>query len=193
MMKEIDQYLQSHPLPTNAKLASVTTYEVAQKPAKDQFEVLFNDFCDSCSSDDTIIFIHFGVHSNASTFLLEQFAWNEMDFRIPDQKGYQPSKTCITSSDGDLSHKKESTLPLIDIHSSLSSKHRFNNKSIVELSQDAGRFLCNYLYYISLTSCAQKNWHSLFVHVPPFNVIPKDTQLDFIHALLKEIVEKSSS
>ncbi len=67
----------------------------------------------------------------------------------------------------------------------------------VEVSHDAGRFVCNYTLYRSLAQCQQHcqrlqrlqradgRWHALFVHVPPFDVIPKAEQLEFASDLLR--------
>jgi pyrrolidone-carboxylate peptidase len=54
----------------------------------------------------------------------------------------------------------------------------------VKISGDAGLFVCNYTYYNSLRVAQTNKWHSLFVHVPPFAVIPADTQLRFAANLL---------
>ena len=72
-------------------------------------------------------------------------------------------------------------LPLQAIASSLASG------PLVSLSGDAGLFVCNYTYYMSLKMAqAQRaqQWHTLFVHVPPFEVIPADAQLRFAANLL---------
>lgn len=87
------------------------------------------------------------------------------------------------------------------------------------LSGDAGRFLCNFIYFKSLeqahahapaeppqavvpdravpqsgahqrgTEHMQRGvrWHSLFVHVPPFEVIGKEEQLSFLADLLEQL------
>ena len=47
--------------------------------------------------------------------------------------------------------------------------------------------MCNYTYYKSLQQAQmqrRQQWHSLFVHVPPFEVIPADEQLRFAANLL---------
>ena len=55
---------------------------------------------------------------------------------------------------------------------------------LVKLSGDPGLFVCNFTYYKSLKLAHANHWHSLFVHVPPFAVIPADTQLRFAANLL---------
>jgi hypothetical protein len=34
------------------------------------------------------LWLHFGVHGGAKTFLLEQRAYNDATFRCPDERGY---------------------------------------------------------------------------------------------------------
>ena len=50
---------------------------------------------------------------------------------------------------------------------------------------DAGRFVCNYVYYHSLRFAEQKGQKSLFVHVPLFSKINEDTQMQFVVSLLE--------
>ena len=47
----------------------------------------------------------------------------------------------------------------------------------VEVSLDAGQFLCNLIYFSCLLRCQRegsKSWHALFVHVPPFSAYPRE-------------------
>lgn len=58
----------------------------------------------------------------------------------------------------------------------------------VGVSCDAGRYVCNFTYYISLGQCSQnQQLYTLFVHVPPFECIAQDAQLEVIQALLTEL------
>lgn len=196
-MKEIKDYLEEHPLPSNVTLDSVTVYEVAQQPTQTTFSSLASQHLSSPAHPSEAarkhLFVHFGVHSHAKTFLLEQQAWNEMDFRVPDQRGFQPQKQPIISADGSTAHSKACLLPLKDINEKLCSAFSQSRASpIVALSTDPGRFLCNYLYYLSLTESAKYTGvYSLFVHVPPFEQIPKAEQLKFVHSLLLELCSAS--
>jgi pyroglutamyl-peptidase len=57
----------------------------------------------------------------------------------------------------------------------------------VMISDDAGRFVCNYVYYHSLRLAEQKGHKSLFVHVPLFSRINQETQMRFVASLLEAI------
>lgn len=190
MMKEIKSYLEEHPLPATVTVDTVTVYEVAQEPVSHAFSALASQHISSSASANGSsrkhLFVHFGVHSQTKTFLLEQVAWNEMDFRVPDQRGFQPKSQPICLADGPIDHSKACLLPLKEIQAKLCAL--YTEKRMVELSTDPGRFLCNYLYYISLTESSKcPGAYSLFVHVPPFETIPKSEQLQFVQLLLTEL------
>ena len=57
----------------------------------------------------------------------------------------------------------------------------------VMISNDAGRFVCNYVYYHSLRFAEQHGNKSLFVHVPLFSRINEETQMRFTASLLDAI------
>ena len=62
----------------------------------------------------------------------------------------------------------------------------------VEVSEDPGRYVCNWLYYLSLKESEKYRQsgvvvYSLFVHVPSFEYIPEERQLQFVHALFREL------
>lgn len=56
----------------------------------------------------------------------------------------------------------------------------------VQVSDDAGRYVCNYSYFISLEEAEKRRkMFSLFVHVPPFDKVSKETQLECLHKLFE--------
>ena len=72
----------------------------------------------------------------------------------------------------------------------------------VVVSTDPGRFVCNYTYCISLDKSATQNhvgdeeqtaYHSLFIHVPPFSVVPEDRQYDFVLQVIDTIWRQVSN
>lgn len=66
-------------------------------------------------------------------------------------------------------------------------QHLKNKGHDVMMSDDAGRFVCNYVYYHSLRFAEEKGHKSLFVHVPLFSRINEETQMQFILALLEAV------
>ncbi|CAM6094449.1 unnamed protein product [Calypogeia fissa] len=127
-----------------------------------------------------VVWVHFGVNSGASRFAVEQRAVNEATFRCPDEMGWQPDGMPIVVEDGAISNVRETKLPTSKIVAEL-VKSGFD----AVVSYDAGRFVCNYLYYQSLRHAANHGTKCIFVHVPPFTVIHGQIQMEFIAALLK--------
>ena len=60
----------------------------------------------------------------------------------------------------------------------------------VAISEDAGLFVCNYTLYRSIQQSqrnSKQKWHSLFIHVPPFEVMGPEQQLSMAAAMLDSI------
>ncbi|CAL1393165.1 unnamed protein product [Linum trigynum] len=132
--------------------------------------------CDS----GKVIWVHFGVNSGATKFAIENRAVNEATFRCPDEMGWKPQKLPIIPSDGEISQVRETALPVEEITNALAKKG-FE----VMTSDDAGRFVCNYVYYHSLRFAEKNLTKSLFVHVPLFLTIDEETQMQFAASLLE--------
>jgi hypothetical protein len=82
----------------------------------------------------------------------------------------------------------QTSLPVEDITKAL-AKMGYE----VMTSDDAGRFVCNYVYYHSLRFAEQNGTKSLFVHVPLFLTIDEETQMQFAAALLEVLASLISS
>ena len=139
----------------------------------------------------TSIQVHLGVHSTLRSFHLERCAYNEADFRIPDVAGRQLKKEVICVEDGGLEECVTTLLPLDAIAAKLAELGH-----PAEVSEDAGRFLCNYIYFhsLKLSTAVNGNKHggrvnttSIFVHVPPFTTIAQPEQEKFLKDLLSQI------
>ncbi|CAB4264351.1 unnamed protein product [Prunus armeniaca] len=123
-----------------------------------------------------------GVNSGALKFAIERQAINEATFRCPDEFGWQPQQLPIIAEDGGTSRARETSCSTEAIHKILKKKGYD-----VAISDDAGRFVCNYVYYHSLRFGEEKGHKSLFVHVPLFSRIDEDTQMHFVASLLEAI------
>ena len=125
-------------------------------------------------------------------FQLEENAFNEANFRIPDVNGWKPNHEPI-NTDKVLAHRLSTDLNVRRIKDSL-----FQKGYDVCVSSDAGRFLCNYIYWTSLNKLAEEmlrcdtgsnnyHMHALFVHVPDFECISKEIQVSFTLDLLESL------
>ncbi|MEO5713287.1 MAG: pyroglutamyl-peptidase I [Luteolibacter sp.] len=80
-----------------------------------------------------------GEAAGSREIRLETTAWNELDFRIPDIAGRQPSlRPVVATAPASLS----STLPLEAIHQKLTKLGHG-----VRFSDDPGRYLCNQVFF----------------------------------------------
>eukprot|EP00798_Chlamydomonas_sp_ICE-L_P006872 gene6872-30846_t len=131
-------------------------------------------------SDCHVVLLHLGVESHRKCFGLETRAVNTGNFRCPDERGWSAESHCIDPS-LPLEHSLDTELEIPAIASALQSCG-----FLVEPSDDAGRFICNWLYYrsLSLTKGVTGRFHSLFVHVPPFSTLDEMLQQRFLHALM---------
>jgi pyroglutamyl-peptidase len=109
------------------------------------------------------VVISFGVASKRETIELEALAINEIDAEIEDNSGKKPVGSKINPVGPD---QYESTLPLHGFENVLK-----NAEIPVKISQSAGKFVCNYLFY----KLMEANQESLrlcgFVHVPSLEEI----------------------
>mmetsp|Transcript_1557 Transcript_1557/g.3478 ORF Transcript_1557/g.3478 Transcript_1557/m.3478 type:complete len:342 (+) Transcript_1557:372-1397(+) len=205
----------------------------------------------------SVVVVHLGVNYRGTQFQLEQCAYNDATFRVPDERGYQPKGVCVLGNHAHLdvlkndkeraeyspsntieksANAKDSTgnenSNLCSVNSEVSAKrkppaHKFgkcfkttldldeiynglkdgnNNNSLIVISKDPGRFVCNYTYCLSLDKCSSikgderkyansdsdhdrtsADVHTLFVHVPPYKIVEEDEQYEFILDILEAI------
>ncbi len=128
--------------------------------------------------DKDPIFVHLGVASTRTEICLEQCAYNNADFRCPDERGWNPLQVPIEGEGTAVTLCRRSPLPLEAICAALKSRFQ-----VVRISDDPGRFLCNYCFYLSL----MRGYRAVFVHVPPFEAIPMERQLEILTALIEQL------
>jgi len=133
--------------------------------------------------------VHVGLHENSEKLRFEMSATNECNFRIADNSGRQISGTPIVES-GNL--RLQTTADRDTIANVISS----NDAAII--SEDCGRFVCNETYYRTLHSIKTQGIQSrgralpaIFLHIPSFNYVSADVQLDILCELCAHMVQKS--
>jgi len=180
IVSNLKDFIEKRGLPPGATLGSCTILETAGDGARQTLESCISET--DISSHKQIIWLHLGVNSGAPKFAIEQQAVNEATFRCPDELGWQPQQIPIVSEDGGTTRARETSCCIEEILKFLKKKD-FD----VTISDDAGRFVCNYVYYHSLRFAEQKGHKSLFVHVPLFSRIDEETQMRFVASLLEAI------
>ncbi|MEW5319847.1 MAG: hypothetical protein WDW38_010971 [Sanguina aurantia] len=99
------------------------------------------------NTERVAILLHLGVDAKATGFKLENTAYNNMTFRIPDECGYTPDSAPINPASC-LDAPLCTPIDLPQLHTRLMAAG-FSDKQCT-ISHDPGRFLCNYIYYRSL-------------------------------------------
>ena len=151
----------------------------------------------------TTIMLHLGVNYRGTGFQLEQCAYNDATFRIPDQQGYQPQNIAVVP-DSKVGTRFDTTLNVQSLVDKMSLKYP---QIETKLSTDPGRFLCNYLYCYSLKKLQSSplsqqeqqeeqelpyqnhNVECLFLHIPHFTVVSEESQLDYCAELMRQLLE----
>ncbi|KAL8114988.1 hypothetical protein AgCh_021711 [Apium graveolens] len=184
IVNNIQEYVKIKGLPKGVTLGSCSILETAGEgaitPLYQALQSALNRKDSDSSNSGKIIWVHFGVNSGATRFAIEHQAFNEATFRCADEMGWKPQKVPIVPADGAISRTRKTSLPVEEITYSL-AKMGFE----VMTSDDAGRFVCNYVYYHSLRFAEQNGILSLFVHVPSFSTIDEETQMQFSASLLE--------
>ncbi|KAM6578582.1 hypothetical protein CsatB_030419 [Cannabis sativa] len=180
----IKDYLKKNGFPKGLILGSCSILDTAGEGALDSLNKTLQSSITAKDSETSnpgrVVWVHFGVNSGATRFAIEHQAVNEATFRCPDEMGWKPQKVPIIPEDGAISNKRETSVPVEELTSALVSKGYE-----VMTSDDAGRFVCNYVYYHSLRFSEQNKTKSLFVHVPLFSTINEETQMRFAASLLE--------
>ncbi|KAF3453900.1 hypothetical protein FNV43_RR04341 [Rhamnella rubrinervis] len=190
IVNKLKEYMKKNGLPKGLTLGSCSILETAGQgslaPLYQTLQSAISEKDSQSSNSGRIIWLHFGVNSGASRFAIEHQAINEATFRCPDEMGWKPQKVPIIPADGGISRIRETSLPVEEITKALAKKG-FE----VMTSDDAGRFVCNYVYYHSLRFAEQNMITSLFVHVPLFLTIDEETQMQFVASLLEVLAALS--
>merc|ERR1719362_2787780 len=127
--------------------------------------------------------VHLGVAAGSKGIRLECRAANVADFRIPDVRGHQSrGEAVVEGAETVLYTKLQLPELLSELHDS--------GMMACEISTDAGRYLCNYLYFTSLHACESTRIPVLFVHVPSFEDMACPQQVTAVLLLVLAIARQ---
>jgi len=124
--------------------------------------------------------LHFGVANSAQGFRIEKTAHNRT-CSTPDVHGKFPEMACIRTEGPEQLECKVNTASLV---ASL-KKERLP----ASISNNAGDYLCNMLFYMSLihSELSGNLQKSLFVHIPPTgHILPKNDLFTGVQIILRE-------
>lgn len=185
----LPDHLHLHALSPGSRVGSTTVLEVGAHSARAELVALYARHAQQPSSFSHAngarhsapqpIFVHMGVNMASSRFQLELQARNEASFSCPDETGWRPMRHAIDTDDGDITARRRTSLNLQAL-----TQHLQLRGFDVDISKDAGRFVCNWVYFNSLKLAKEHGASALFVHVPPVSVVPIEKQIQFISQLL---------
>ena len=99
-----------------------------------------------------------GLHGRAKAMRVERAALNVADFRIPDNAGRSASGPLIPGAPDGL-------LTSVDVRALVEEVRAADVPA--DVSNSAGTYLCNAIFYFGLTEVRRLGIPGLFVHVPP--------------------------
>ncbi|MCI2111672.1 MAG: hypothetical protein LKK13_04960 [Bacilli bacterium] len=118
------------------------------------------------------LIVSLGLAGGRKEATLERYAYNRMKATVPDEDGNLKTGETI---DKKMPYRLETPLPADRLCPSLAEKgHR------CRLSLDPGRFICNLVYFLDLSSGIP----SLFVHLPAKGSVPLEEDIRLLNDLL---------
>lgn len=122
---------------------------------------------------DLIILL--GMAAKRTKVTIENNAYNNLNFNIPDNNGVIINNQKITEND------VESINSIININKLV--KHLKSKNYNLDISTDPGRYICNYLYFNTLYH--YPDIPCMFIHIPLFN---EEVTLENSTLLIEEII-----
>jgi len=153
-----------------------------------QYDFVLQEVPDRWSSSRPDFIIHVGVSHLAEKLTLERQA-NNTGYTRPDVTGLCPPGNCCVSSPSSQETKLKLSccLDLVELSQRVTEQCKEVGLEAT-VSEDAGQYLCDFVYYKSLHSTQGK---SLFVHVPlvdkPYSLLQ---MTEGLKAVTKNVVEQ---
>jgi pyroglutamyl-peptidase len=154
-------------------LASSFNGEIIKSVLPVDYKVCSDWFAENID-DNVDCLVHLGVAVNRSENSLEKVAVNRCGTQA-DINGVINSPKISPSGKDFYETELDLQLLIRQLNSSAGQ---------VKVSQDAGDYLCNFIYYKSLEMAASLKTSVLFVHIPPFEKISLVQQKVFLSELI---------
>jgi pyroglutamyl-peptidase len=197
IVRELVEYLESAAPPSQQYLANITRtllLETSAQAVNEKLDQLHQELIISETAPQCVtVMLHLGVNYNGTTFQLERCAFNNANFRAPDEQNYMPQNKCIMENQ-ELEACLTSRFDIPELVHAMNATPTSTKPCTKAIeSMDIGRFVCNYAYFYSLDKfqshkqCPSGSFRSLFLHVPPQSVASEAEQLDFVARLMDTI------
>lgn len=124
-----------------------------------------------CSHND--IFLHFGVDASSKKVSLERRGVNTI-------KEFTEKRKIDLNQESNYKRKTK-----IDVDLLSKKLNETLKEELVEPSDDAGTYLCNYIYFKSMEFGEKHGCKSLFVHVPHHDTLDLEKEFEILNLILK--------
>mmetsp|Transcript_62280 Transcript_62280/g.116571 ORF Transcript_62280/g.116571 Transcript_62280/m.116571 type:complete len:242 (-) Transcript_62280:30-755(-) len=155
----------------NMSLEGLRTLDVAAEACQAEVPKIISCLKDKCSTVPNMAaaIVHLGVAGDRAHISLECRGVNEANFRIPDAYGWNCCGEPVVERSKPVLY---SSFRLPEILAEL--QDRGINCAI---STDAGRYICNYIFFQSLHAAQPLDIPVLFVHIPAFENMDEPSQV----------------
>lgn len=143
--------------------------------------VVYDRCADVIADIDGDIYLHLGLASSRNVITVEKYAYNEKRASSADNDGILFSGEKITADGpGTLTTPFDAESIVDALAGSGIESH---------ISSDPGRYVCNNIYYHSLS----RGRKALFVHLPPFEKLAEERALGAVRTIIGEVRAQSLS
>ena len=185
-LRQKDEYIKKNDnIPLNVDIESMRVLEVSVEGSLEELQEIRGLDENKDDDQDIVCYLHFGVYEGLQKLSMESLAVNNVTFNGMDERGKTAKDEKIVETD-DLNHEYHCKLPVGELQNILNKQ--YNDKVMKFDGVTIGRFVCNSIYYNSLNLTKNHaNEYCMFIHVPKFDQIDKDTQCNYAVSLIIEI------
>ena len=133
-----------------------------------------DDFFENADLANADLLFCLGLNASSSCPHLERFAYNQKSQKHPDAEGVIPLNPTI---DETAPERRKTTLDIVGLFAELRAKDYE-----CAISEDPGRYLCNYIYFNALQ---KMDGRALFIHFPNPN---ESWTLDEMTVFLRDVI-----
>ena len=126
------------------------------------------------------IVISLGLAVGRKTIALESEAINLIDSKFPDNNGVIFENRIINENS---EYILKTSYDLQKIKNDLNDKYEF-----ISISNSAGTYVCNTVYYSSLLNQEKNKYKGIFIHLPKYDVIDKKIMINALIDIIKELI-----
>lgn len=124
--------------------------------------------------------VSLGLAANRKTISLEKQAFNKMDSSYPDNNGTIYKGKIIDENEENYI---KTQFDLEKIKSMLENKYPF-----ILVSDNPGTYVCNTVYFSSLSVQNKNHKKAVFIHLPPLDVIQKEIMVKCLIEIIQELI-----